>query len=73
MNAELIEDINENIKLFTAIGTKINARKWVKKHEFQVFDRDKLKLKAIVLKDDSKEVHMTQPDRFAAENSVTGA
>jgi len=31
----------------------------VKKHESQVCDRDKLKLKAVVLRDGSKEVHMT--------------
>ena len=41
--------------------------------ESQACDRDKLKLKAIVLHDGSKEVHMTQLDRFAAENSGTGA
>ena len=35
-----------------------------KKHESQVCDRDKLKLKAVVLHDGSKEVHMTQPVRF---------
>jgi len=35
----------------------------VKKNESQACDRDKLKLKAIVLYDDSKEVHMTQPIR----------
>ena len=45
----------------------------MKKHESQVGDRDKLKLKAMVLHDGSKEVHMTQSVRFAAEDSVTGA
>ena len=66
-----LEDINENIKLFAAIETKINLRRWVKKHESQVGDRDKLKLKIIVLNDSiGKEVHMTQLVRFAAENSV---
>ena len=30
---EQVEDINENVKLFAVIGTKINPRKWVKKHE----------------------------------------
>ena len=56
-----VEDIDENVELFAAIGTKIKPRKWVKKHESQVCDRDKLKLKVVVLLDGSKEVHMTQP------------
>ena len=34
---------------------------------------DKLKLKVIVLHDDSKEIHMSQSGRFAAEDLVTGA
>ena len=34
---------------------------------------DKLKLKVVVLYDGSEEVHMTQPDWFAAEDSVTSA
>ena len=41
----------------------------MKKHESQVGNRDKLK--AVVLHDNSKEVHMTQPVRFTAEDSVT--
>ena len=45
----------------------------MKKHESQTCDRDKLKLTAVVLHDGSEEVHMTQPNRFAAEDSVTGA
>ena len=45
---------------------------WVKKHESHVCDRDKLKLKAVVLHDVSEEVHMTQPDRFATEDLGTG-
>ena len=72
-NAEQVDDINKNVELFAVIGTKIKPRKWVKKHESQVCDRDKLKLKGVVLHDGSKEVHMTQPDRFAAEDSVTSA
>jgi len=40
----------------------------VKKHESQVCDSDKLKLKAVVLHDSYKEVHMSQPVRFAAED-----
>ena len=52
----------------------MNSRKWVKKHESQVCERDKLKLKAIVLHDGiGKEVHMIQPVRFAAEDLVTVA
>jgi len=59
-DAEQVEDIDENIELFAAIGTKLNPRKWVKKHEFQVGDHDKLKLKTVVLHDGiSKEAHMT--------------
>ena len=45
----------------------------MKKHESQIRDRDKLKLKAVVLHDGSEEIHMTQLGRFAAEDSVTGA
>jgi len=70
-DAEQVEDIDENIELFAAIGTKIKPRKWVKKHESQVGGRDKLKLKAVVLHDGiGKEVHMTQPVRFAADDLV---
>ena len=35
-DAEHVKDIDENVKLFAAIGTKITPRKWVKKHESQV-------------------------------------
>ena len=70
-NAERVEDINENVELFAAIGTKIKSRNWVKKHESQVVNHDKLK--AVVLHNGSKEVHMTQPGRFATENLVTSA
>ena len=70
-DAEQVEDIDENVKLFAAIGTKINPRKWVKKHESQVSEHDKLKLKAIVLHNDiGKEVHMIQRVRLAAEDLV---
>jgi len=55
-DAEQIEDINENVKLFAAIETKINPWRWVKKHESQIDDRDKLKLKASVLYNGCKEV-----------------
>ena len=40
----------------------------MKKHESQVGDGGKLKLKAAVLYDCSKEVHTTQPARFAAKD-----
>ena len=57
--------------MFAAIGTKIKLQKWVKKHESQVGERDKLKLKVVVLHEGiGKEVHMTQPVRFAAEDLV---
>jgi len=73
-DAEQVEHIDENVKLFKAIKTKINPRKWVKKHESQVGERDKLKLKVIVLHDGIiKEVHMTQPVRrfsYSCLNSV---
>ena len=59
--------------MFAAIGTKIKPRKWVKKYKSQVCDRDKLKLKAVVLHDGREEIHMTQPDRFAAEDTGTSA
>jgi len=32
-DAEQVENIDENIKLFAAIETKVKPRKWVKKHE----------------------------------------
>ena len=58
-DAEQVEDIDENAKLFAAIGTKTKPRTWVKNHESQACVRDKLKLKAVVLHDGSAEVHMT--------------
>ena len=71
-DAEQVEDIDENVELFAAIGSKIKPRKQVKKHESQVGERDKLKLKAVILHDGiGKEVHMTQLVRFAAEDLVT--
>ena len=57
--------------MFTTIGTKVKPRTWVKKHESQAYDRDKLKLKAVVLHDGREEVHMTQLDRFAAADPGT--
>jgi len=73
VDTEQVEDIDENVELFAAIGTKVKPRTWVKKHESQACDRDKLKLKAVVLHDGNEEVHMTQPDRFASEDSGTSA
>jgi len=73
VDTEQVEDIAENVELFAAIRTKVKLRTWVKKHESQACDRNKLKLKAVVLHDSSEEVHMTQPDRFAAEDLGTGA
>ena len=73
VDTEQIEYIDENVELFAAIGTKVKPRTWVKKHEPQACDHDKLKLKAVVLHDGSEEVHMTQPDRFTAEYSGTSA
>ena len=32
-DVEQVEDIDENIELFAAIGTKIKPQNWVKKHE----------------------------------------
>ena len=37
-DAEQVEDIDKNVELFAAIGTKIKPRTWVKKHESQVCD-----------------------------------
>ena len=73
VDAEQIKDIDENVELFAAIGTKVKPRSWVKKHESQACDPDKLKLNAVVLHDGREEVHMTQPDSFAAEDSGTSA
>ena len=48
--------------------------KVVKKHESQVGEHDKLKLKAVVLHDGiGKEVHMTRPVWFTSEDLVTVA
>ena len=73
VDTEQVEDIDENIKLFAAIGTNINLQKLMKKHESQVGKRDKLKLKVILHDGIGKEVHMTQLVRFAAEDLVTVA
>ena len=47
IDAEQVEDIDENVELFAAIGTKAKPCTWVKKHESQACDRNKLKLKAV--------------------------
>jgi len=70
-DAEQTEGIDENVELFAAIRTKIKPRKWMKKHESQVGERDKLKLKVTLHDGIGKEVHMTQPVQFAAEGLVS--
>ena len=70
VDTKQVEDIAENVELFATIETKVKSRSWVKKHESQTFDRDKLKLKAVVLHDSHEDVHMTQPDRLAAAIQV---
>ena len=55
--------------MFATIRTKINPRRWVKNHESQIGNCDKLKV--VVLHDGiGKEVHMTQPVWFAAKDLV---
>ena len=71
VDAEQVEDIVEDVELFAAIGTKVKPRLWVKKHESQACDSNNLKLKAVILHDGREEVHMTQPDRFAAADPGT--
>ena len=36
LDGKQAEDIDEDVELFTAIGTKMNPRKWVKKRESQI-------------------------------------
>ena len=72
LDVEHVEDIDEDVKLFTPIGTKINRRKWVKKHESQVGEHNKLKLKVVVLYDGiGKKIHMAQLVWFIAADLVT--
>ena len=73
VDAKQVGDIDENVELFAAIGTKVKPRSLIKKHGSQACNRDKLKLKTVVLHDGHEEVHMTQPDRFAAADSGTSA
>ena len=47
VSTEQVEDIDENVELFATIGTKVKPRSWVKKHESQACDCDKLKLKLL--------------------------
>jgi len=57
------ENIDKDVELFTAIGTKMNPQKWVKKHESQVGELDQFKLKTVALHDDrDEEIHMIQSD-----------
>ena len=57
VDTEHVIDIVENVELFAVIGTKVKPHTWVKKHESQACDRNKLKLKTVVLHDGSEEVH----------------
>ena len=44
----------------------------MKKHESQVGERNKLKLKVVVLHDSiDKEIHMTQPIEFVAADLIS--
>ena len=70
-DAEQIEDIAKDVEVFAATGTKVKPRSWLKKHESQACDHDKLKLKAVILHDGREEFHMTRSDRFAAANTGT--
>ena len=70
-DAEQVEDITEDVKVFAAIGTKVRPHSWLKKHGSQACERDKLKLKAVVLHDGQEEVHMTRSYRFAAADTST--
>jgi len=48
---EQVEDIDKNVELFAALETKVKLWRWVMKHESQVGDREKFKLKVVVLYD----------------------
>jgi len=50
----------EQVELVATKETKLDPRKWVKKHESQSGELDKLKLKVVILHDGiGKELHMT--------------
>ena len=36
LDVEQVEDIDENVKLFSTIGTKLKPQKWVKKHDLKL-------------------------------------
>ena len=36
VDVEQIKDIDENVELFAAIGTKVKPRTWVKKHDLKL-------------------------------------
>ena len=57
VDTEQVKDIDENAELFAAIGTKVEPRSWVKKHESQACDCDKLKLEAVSY------THLTLPTK----------
>ena len=52
---------------------QVESTKVVKKRESQIDELDKLKLKVVLHDGIGKEVHMTQPVWFAAEDFVTVA
>jgi len=72
LDAEQVEDIDEDVELFTVIRTMMNPRKCVKKCESQIGELDKLKLKVVVPYEGiGKEIHMTQSVGFVAADSVS--
>jgi len=36
VDTKQVEDIDENVELFAAIGTKVKPRTWVKKHDLKL-------------------------------------
>ena len=73
VDAEQVEDIAKDVEVLAATGIKVKPYLWGKEHESQACERNKLKLKAVVLHDGREEVHMTQSDRFAVANTGTSA
>ena len=71
VDAKQVEDIVEDVELYAAIETKVEPCLWGKNHESQACDRDKLKMKAVVLHDGREGVHMTQSDRFTVADPGT--
>ena len=50
-----VEQVEGKVELFAARGIKMNPCKWVKKRESQVDEQDQLKLKTVILYDNSDE------------------